>query len=200
MSDRISVNLSLFYNSLDNLIVNASDWNEDETEFIPCNKNSGELRTVGCEVTLTLKPAAHFQMELSGTIQKTEDQRSGFNQIEVAYSPRKLGYFKAAWQMTRRMTFSLLGRYVGAMHALWDENAQGGLGGRIAETVDSYVTLGANLRINNILPGGYFFNLNGSNLLNAEYLFPSYTFNATFAEKGMAGYGRMIQATLGKRF
>ncbi|MCK5147600.1 TonB-dependent receptor [bacterium] len=200
----ISLNFSIFYNDLDNLIVNDSDWNEERTEFVPSNKNSGELKTIGSELTVIFKPLDNIYTELSVTCQNTVNNRNEYSNIDVAYSPNFLAYFKAAYSFNENSVFSINARYVGSMETSWDKSIlsvdSSSYGARIADRTDGYLVIGANLRFNNLFDSKFYLNINGSNLLGSEYLFPSYTFNASFADKGMPGYNRILQVAIGKEF
>ena len=72
-------------------------------------------------------------------------------------------------------------------------------GGRVGQEVDSYYLLGANLRVDDLLGTGCYFNLRGSNILDEEYRYPTYV-NNTWADRGTLGEPLMILATLGLKF
>ena len=195
-SEKFTVNLSVFYNSFDNLIINTPFLDPDLGAYIGVNLNAGEMTTIGAELTLQAKPSDKFILELSATYQKTEDKRDGFEDLDVAYSPEILAYFKLAYSFSKNAAFAVTGRYVGGMEAFYD----GVVGSRIADPVDGYFSLGANLRFDNLFKKGFFLNVHCSNLLDDDYLFPSYTLNGNWADKGLIGNGRMIMVTFGKKF
>lgn len=196
LSEKFTVNLSAFYNDFDNLIINTPFLDPDLGAYIGVNLNAGKMTTIGAELSIQAKPSDKFILELSGTYQKTEDKREGFKDIDVAYSPEILAYFKLAYAFSKNTGFAITGRYVGSMEAFYD----GVIGDRIADAVDGYFSLGANLRFNNLFGKGYFLNVHCSNLLDDDYLFPSFTLNGNWADKGLIGYGRMIMVTFGKKF
>ena len=202
LSDKFTVNASLFYNKFDGLIVNQPFFDPvTGAWFAGFNENAGKLRTIGGELTLQTKPSKNFILELSGTYQKTDDQRPSYKDIVVAYSPKLLGYLKAAYNFTKKSNLAITGRYVGAMETFWDytiKNPDGSYGNRVAQTADSYLILDANLRFE--FGKGFFLNISGTNLFDTEYYFPSYTIQSAWADIGLAGYGRMIMATIGKKF
>ncbi|MFC2145905.1 TonB-dependent receptor [Acidobacteriota bacterium] len=201
-SENFNVNASVFYNKFDGLIINQPVFDPvTQVWTTGFNTNSGELRTIGGELTMMAKTPGGFMMELSGTLQQTDDLREGYEDIDVAYSPKLLAYLKASYKFGETATIALTGRYVGEMETLWDyaiQNPDGSFGARIANKVDGYFLMGANLRFE--LGNGFYLNLSGSNLFDTKYLFPSYTINAAWADLGLAGYGRMIMATIGKKF
>jgi outer membrane receptor protein involved in Fe transport len=201
-SEKFNLNLSVFYNKFDNLIVAQPILDENGFWVAGFNANAGEMETIGGELTIQARPTENFLLELSGTVQRTEDKRELFTDIEVAYSPKQLGYFKAAYSFGNKGSIAVTGRYVGAMKSLFDysiQNPDGTFGSRISSDTDGYFVVGASLRFDDLFGKGYFLSISGSNLLDTEYYFPTYTLNP-WADLGLAGYGRMIMATIGKRF
>ena len=196
LSDKFTVNMSVFYNMLDSLIVNDPYIDPDTGAWIGENRNAGEMKTVGVELALLTKPFNNFVLELSGTYQKTEDQRDLFKDYDVGYSPKILAYLKAAYSISKNATIALTGRYVGEMEALYDPT----IGGRIANTVDSYFILDANLRFDNLFGKGWYLGVRCSNLFDEEYLYPSFTLNGFWADLGLIGNGRLVLVTLGYKF
>ncbi|MCP5047286.1 MAG: TonB-dependent receptor [bacterium] len=197
---RISINASMFRNTLNNLITRIIVFDENNN-YESWSGNAGKMVTHGMELTLNAEPVDHFRIELSGTFQKTRDKRAGFEDIDVAYSPELLGYLKAAY---RAETFSLAltGNYVGPMETFWDEtrlNPDGSFGNRIGERVDGYFVLGANLRFRNIFAKGPYLNIRCSNLLDTEIRYPTFT-NNEWADRGTIGNGRTFLVTIGKKF
>lgn len=204
VSDKFNLNTSIFYNKFDGLIVNTPVYDPISGIWTSgYNTNSGKLETLGGELTLLIIPAAGLKLELSGTLQKTKDKRPLYENIEVPNSPKVLGYLKAAYSFGKNAVFSVTGRYVGSMEALWDYtivNPDGTHGNRIANKVDGYFVFGASLRIDNIFGKGYYFNISGSNLLDRKYLYPTYTLNSYWANLGLAGDPIMVMVTIGKKF
>ncbi|EKD39305.1 MAG: TonB-dependent receptor plug protein [uncultured bacterium] len=196
-SSEVTVNFSLFHNVLDNLIVRTVSAETDRlaTYFA----NGGKLVTNGAELSLQVKPLAKLLTELSLTYQDTEDQRDGFEDIEVAYSPHFLGYAKMAYQFTDKVGFALTGTYVDEMETEWDIRLNNFAGGRVGKAVDGYYLLGANLRIDDLFGTGCYFNLRGSNLLDEEYRYPTYI-NNTWADRGTLGESLQVLATVGMKF
>lgn len=204
LSEKFTLNASIFYNKFDGLIVNQP-YRDPVTGawFAGFNENAGEFKTIGAELTVKAKPSRKFTLELSGIIQKTDDERDGYEDITVANSPKFLAYLKAVYNFSKNGSLALTGRYVGDMEPLWDwtiQNADGSFGSRIAQTADGYFVIGANLRFNNLFKKGYFFSLSASNLFDTEYFFPSYSINAAWADIGLIGNGLRVMASFGKKF
>lgn len=193
----VTVNFSVFHNILDNLIVRtvSAETGSLTTYFA----NGGQLVTDGAELSLQVKPLAKLLTELSLTYQNTEDQRDGFEDIEVAYSPHFLGYAKMAYQFTDKVSFAVTGTYVDEMETEWDIRMNNFAGGRVGKAVDGYYLLGANLRIDDLFGTGCYFNLRGSNLLDEEYRYPTYI-NNTWADRGTLGESLQVLATIGMKF
>ncbi|MCP4213055.1 MAG: hypothetical protein GY765_00290, partial [bacterium] len=120
-------------------------------------------------------------------------------------SPNFLGYVKASYSFGTDITFALTGKYIGEMETLWDvgklaPNNTGDLGARIGPKVDGYFTLDGNLRFNNLFKKGYFLNVRCSNLFNTAYLYPMYTNNTPWVDKGIFGHGRAFFISVGRKF
>ena len=199
-SDVLNINTSLFYNQFDGLIVNQPIYDPySGTWASGYSSNSGDLRTVGVELTLELNPLAGLNLEVSGTLQDTKDNRDRYTDIKAGYSPSLLGYIKAAYSFNENVSASLAGRYVGPMETLWDYT-MGSNGARIANGVPGYFVLGANVRINNIFEKNIFASISINNLLDHHYLYPSYIYNSFWADKGNAGNRIEFMATIGWKF
>ena len=202
-SEKFNLNTSVFYNDFDNLIVNVSYLDVSTGSFIGGNRNQGTMTTTGMEFSFMAKPFEKFSSELSFTIQKSKDKRDGYESIEVNYSPKKLAYFKASYSFNNDLIMALTSNYVGEMEPYWDhelQNLDGSYGRRIAQKVDGYMTVAANLRINNLSKHGLFFNLHCSNLFNKEFLYPTYTISREWADIGIVGPGRILTITAGWKF
>ncbi|RLC00669.1 MAG: hypothetical protein DRI57_32015 [Deltaproteobacteria bacterium] len=143
-SPKITTNLSIFRNTLDNLITRVHYF-DDEGVYHSFSSNAGEMVTNGVELSVLFSPLNNFRLELSGTYQKTEDKRNGFGDIDVAYSPNLLGYAKASYAFDTGKIgngiFSLTANYVDKMEPYWDNTPQktdnpgsppkGGLAGKL---------------------------------------------------------------------
>ena len=201
LTPNFTFNASIFRNTLENLITRVGEINENG-DYVTWSANAGKMVTQGAELTINTEPIENFRIELSGTYQETKDKRPGYENIEVAYSPKLLGYLKASYRINN-FSLALTGNYVSAMETFWDEsisNDDGSTGNRIGELVDGYFLLGANLRIENIFTKGIYLNLRISNLLNEGIRFPVFTNNSDWATKGTLGSGRTFMLSLGLNF
>lgn len=199
-SPKVTLNASIFWNTLENLVTRIVEFDADNN-YKTWFDSAGKMVTKGVELTLQTRPFKDFSLELSGTYQETEDKTEGFENIDVAYSPNMLGYFKASYRY-KKFTFAVTGNYVGEMETFWDETKtkpDGSFGNRIGEKVPGYFNLGANLRIEDILMKGLYLNLRVSNLLDEEIRYPTYTSNA-WANRGTLGHPRFFMLTLGYKF
>ncbi|KPA09964.1 TonB-dependent receptor plug protein [Candidatus Magnetomorum sp. HK-1] len=197
-----TINTSIFHNILENLIVRTFEINPDQS-LSSFSVNAGKMTTNGIELTVQTQPVDKLLMEISATYQDTSDERDGFNNIDVEYSPHILGYFKGSYKFNDNITFSLIANYVDEMKTHWkvdQMNPDGTYGGRVGEKTDAYFTIGANLRMDDIAGKGWFFNLHGTNLLNEDYLFPTYTNNSLWEDKGTIGDPLSVLCTIGRKF
>ncbi len=199
-SPKFLVNASVFYNKFNNLIVRTERF-DPQGNLIFYNTNEGRLTTTGAELTLQYR-SENFWLEASGVYQKTKDDRPGFEDLDVEYSPKLLGYFKASYNFDFGAVLSVNARYVDKMEPQWDvskPNPDGTFGGRIGLPVDSHFIVDANLRFNNLFNQGLFLNLRVSNLFDTEYLFPTVG-DASWADQGVIGRGRIFLVSMGYRF
>lgn len=203
ISTFLNLNISIFRNSLDNLITRVVKYDEQTKEFQSWSANAGEMVTTGIELTINVEPFENFRMELSGTFQDTEDKRADYENTDVAYSPELLGYLKASYR-ARHLSLAVTGYYVGSMHTYWDETIGDPLveplrGARIGDKVDGYFVLGANLRIEDVLINGLYLNLRCSNVMDDEIRYPTFT-NNQWANRGTIGAGRTFVLSIGYKF
>lgn len=200
-SPKFLVNASVFYNKFNNLIVRTERFDPAQGTFVFYNTNEGRLTTTGAELTLQYK-SDKFWLEASGVYQKTKDDRPGFEDLDVEYSPQLLGYFKASYSFDFGAILSVNARYFDKMETQWDvarPNPDGTFGGRIGLAVDSHFLIDANLRFNNLFDKGFFLNLRVNNLFDTEYLFPNVG-DSSWADMGIIGRGRTFLVTMGYRF
>ncbi|OQY27472.1 MAG: hypothetical protein B6244_10490 [Candidatus Cloacimonetes bacterium 4572_55] len=196
---KFNSSLSLFRNSLKNLITKTLEFSPStDGTFIIYIVNGGELETVGIEATASTEFIDNFYMSLSGTYQKTDDKKQ--ENIDVAYSPKFLGYFDLSYRY-RWASLALTGNYVDEMESYYDpyfENEGGTTGNRIGDKVDGYFLLGTNMRIDGIYKGIYL-NVRCSNLLDQEIRYPVSSDN-NYLLKGTLGKSRSVLAIVGMKF
>jgi len=199
-SATFTLNASIFHNTLENLITRIVELTP-ERDYKSYSGNAGKMVTQGFELTLNAEPIEYLRMELSLTYQKTKDKREGFKNVPVAYSPKLLGYVKAYYH-TGNFTMAITGNYVDGMETYWDETKVSlakTTGSRIGEKTHGYFTLGANLRIEDLLINGFYLNIRCSNLLDEEIRYPTTTLNA-FLDRGALGIGRTFLLSIGYKF
>ncbi|MDM8523888.1 TonB-dependent receptor [Desulfococcaceae bacterium HSG8] len=190
------INASIFYNKLENLIVRTHGIDENG-DYYSGSANAGEMETLGAELTVRAKPLDNMNLELSGTWQNTEDKK--YPDIDPGYSPDFLGYLKVSYHFPQGISLGITGNYVSSMKAGWASDPDG-TGARIGEDADSYFSLGANLRFNNLFGKGLYLNIRGSNLLDEDIRYPATTNNNGLFPKGTLGAGRSLLATVGWKF
>ena len=199
ISSKLNIKASLFYNNLTNLISRL--WEIDpDGNVISHQENGGIFITKGVELSLLISPIDNLRIKLSGSYQKSEDKREGFEEVDVAYSPNLLGYIGLSYKI-KKYSISLSGNYVDSMEAFWDGQAPGeaNAGGRIGQGSDAYFTLSSNLRASDLFNKGIFVNLKVSNLTDEKYSIPASSLHL-WAEKGNPGYGRMFLFSMGYKF
>jgi len=205
LSEKLILNASIFYNELDNLITRSSQYIDSTKNYQTWFGNAGKMTTTGIELTIQANPVKDLHMEISVTYQNTKDLRKGFENIQVAYSPKELGYLKISYCYLPGMTVALTGNYVGAMLPFYDETipvitkTDTTYGTRIGNKVNGYFLFGANLRYENIFNHGFYVNIKFSNILNSDIRYPTTT-NNEWADKGTLGAGRSFLVSLGKKF
>lgn len=201
ISSQISLNASLFHNRLDNLITRVVEFDSQSGSYSTWSGNAGEMITNGTEITLFIHPVEDMTLELSGTCQETKNTKGASENISVAYSPRFLGYVKAAYD-TPAFSLALTGFYVDKMETFWDETLADEihpLGQRIGNQVPGYFNLSANLRLKDLFTDGFYINLRLTNLINTEIRYPTFT-NNSWTDLGTLGKGRAWLLSAGYTF
>ncbi|GAI07409.1 unnamed protein product, partial [marine sediment metagenome] len=103
------------------------------------------------------------------------------------------------------VSIAILVNYVDKMYASWDaslsdpNNPNSEPVGRLGEMADSYLLLGANIRVRKFLIKNLSLNLKASNILDTKYHYATSP-NAEWADKGLLGNGRYFQAALSYGF
>ena len=199
-----TINASVFRNSLDNLIVRRSELVQNLINRY-YTANEGRLNTNGFESSLLARPIKSLRFELAATYQQTKDPDN--ENIDVSHSPNLLAYLKAAYELPKPangrnlVSIAILVNYVDKMYASWDaslsdpNNPNSEPVGRLGEMADSYLLLGANIRVRKFLIKNLSLNLKASNILDTKYHYATSP-NAEWADKGLLGNGRYFQAAL----
>jgi outer membrane receptor protein involved in Fe transport len=196
ISANLTVNVSLFQNQFQNMIVRTIGFDDQGTMFTYYD-NVGDVKTTGVELSIVAKPFSNFLLDLSGTYQKTEDQREAFKDIDVSFSPSLFAHIKASYEFGNTAIASVTGRYVDDMYPEYSVTD----GVFLGEKVDGYFVLDGNLSFKNLFGKGFYTNIRCTNMFNTDYLFPV-NGNILFANRGVIGRGvaRSIMVTLGKKF
>lgn len=203
ISKKLNFNISLYWNKLNNLLVER---NAIENNILRAWwTNTGELDTKGIELTVKSRFIDRLQLEFSGTYQHTQDV--SFD-TEGSFSPELMLNFKAAYSFNDYVKFALIGKYVDLMKPYFNtlpifdqnNNPTGDYVGRTTDDVPAYFTLDANLRIEAPFMTSLYLNLNVINLFNQDIFYPTFSKNSLWADKGTWGYGREFYFTLGYKF
>ncbi len=200
LTPTIQANASFFYNTMKNLIVRQFVITGTTVGY--SINNTGNLSTIGGELSLIMRPFDRFKAEVSAMYQSTKDNDN--KDIDVSHSPNFLGYLKlnydffAAKADEFNVSVGLTGNYVGKMLATL-KPTQTDLTARMGKETDPYFLLGANIRFENLGVNGLFATLKGSNLLNSDYRTPTSP-NADWAYYGMPGRSIYMQFGVGYRF
>ena len=205
ISPNFIVDISLFHNNLDNLISRQNILVEDASLII--STNAGKVSTTGVEAGIYFKPISELQFDLSMTYQSSKNERTGFEDYDLAYSPNLLAYCKIAYDFSNNITLAATARYVDEMLAglrddTFDVNnnpiiaTEDPLQGRFGYPVPSYFCVDANVLIRNIFDEGISLNAKVINLFDEDIYFPTTASNMNF-NKGTLGRERTFIIILG---
>ncbi|RDH80697.1 MAG: hypothetical protein DIZ80_16860 [endosymbiont of Galathealinum brachiosum] len=196
--ENLYTSVSLFHNNLRNLVVpflvddGAGGLSTEED-------TSGKLSTDGIEIIINKNFQKYWLIEAGITYQDTSDDIN--KNLEPAYSPDLLSHIKLSYK-SRKSTYSLISRYVDEMESFYDpgiDNGDGSFGNRTGDKINSYATLDANIRIDNIYEG-FYLNVKANNLLDKTIRYPNNNDNNTLLDKGTLGNERIITVTVGIDF
>ncbi len=202
ISSSINLNISLFHNNLDNLIVRSQGLDQVGNYFTKI-QNEGKLVTNGIELQIQAKIGKKFNFDIASTIQKTKDEVN--TEIEVAYAPDALFYLKTSYTAKDNIILSLTGTYVSSMETQYDytpidaEDQASRPIGRVGRKTEPYFDLGANLRFENIFDKDIFLNLRGSNIFDTDIFYPT-TGYSLWASQGTMKSGSTFLLTIGWKF
>ena len=216
---KFELNTNIFSNQLESLITRLPTTLSDGT-YVAYSSNSGQMRTFGVEVivkkkfkiNINRKHPVIFKTSGSLTYQNTRLEPTDYDTAMVSFSPPILSTLKLTAKYNR-LSFSVLGNFVGSMYAYYKESSVGSdgtiasAGDYIGEKTESYALFGLNVRLQNIHvlkknkaeKNGYFFNLRCSNIFNSAYHYPTYT-NTSFVDRGWLGRGRQLLLSIGYNF
>ncbi len=203
VSKKIAINISFFWNTLENLIIERNEIVDDILRA--WLDNSGIIETKGIEASVLIEPEKNLNIEIGGSYQKTKDKT---NNVDASYSPDFTGYFKIGYKYLTKYIFSLTGNYRGSMKPFYSSNPilnqDGSLSGDVvgwtSQAVPGCFVLSTNIRIKEFLFKGVFLNINCSNLLNTDIYYPAFSINNAWADRGTLGYKRGFLITVGWKF
>lgn len=190
IENKLNINASVYYNHLSDLIIRTF---VVDSGVASSSTNSGVANTIGGELLLKADLSRKIRTELNVSLQKTNDISKGNQGIEFAFSPIVLGYLRATYMLSRKISIGLKGRYVDEMYAQWNPD----LGERYGKKVPKYFVFDINTRYeptNKIHLSFYI-----SNFLNQRIRYPSSQYS-TWTDLGMIGYGRRLQFAFGYQF
>ena len=193
LTDAFSVTTSLFRNELDNLT--AREFPTEGVDTTSIVSSSGEVETNGVELGVIAQLTEALRVDISLTQQKTKDLRTGFSNIDFAYSPEKLAYLAAFYQFNEEISLSVSARYIDKMEALWVGNAE--TGGRLSGNPgsDSYTVVNLGCSWQRYMGDDSLrMGLSVHNLFDKEYRFATVTLN-DWADNGFAGEERRFDLT-----
>ncbi|HOZ14121.1 MAG TPA: TonB-dependent receptor plug domain-containing protein [Tenuifilaceae bacterium] len=188
-----TINFSVFRNYADKLITRINS-----LTLGMINYSSGRLTTTGSELSLVFKPIDKLTINLSGMYQISTDKTEGYENIELNYSPKFLGYGNITYRPTKKLSANINFRYVDKMYPAYNISTTGD-GTRIGDTAPAYTVFGLNLRVDNIIKDGIFASFSISNLLDTEIRYPV-TRSQDYFDKGTLGYSRMFTINAGYKF
>jgi len=195
----LSLNLSAYYNRLEDLISTKNLFNQVTNEWEIYSISGGEMETSGLEFGLEIYPLKNLIMNISLTYQKSKDLRVGYENIEPGYAPDWLGYFDVTYSFTEDITATLIGRYIGETKTYWATDTTPDKGYRIGAAIEPYLVLDANIRVTNVFLKGLFASLKVNNILDQDIRFPT-TLTNDWADKGTLGFNRGVNFSLGYNF
>jgi outer membrane receptor for ferrienterochelin and colicins len=201
LNPKISTNISLFQNRMNNLISRISGVDENGS-YYQVDMNKGELITNGIEASLSMQPIEKFTLKFSGQYQKTENLKN--EDVMPSFSPDVLGYMQASYLYSKNIVLALTGRYVGDIKSDWDvsrydNNPNSVNNGYIGSDIDGYFSFSTNIRFQKLLNYNLFVNFKISNIFDSNYYYPT-TSEVNWADQGYPNPGRTFLVSLGKEF
>lgn len=193
IGNNITLDLSVFQNYANNLITRINS-----LSLGMINYSSGKLSTTGAEASIYIRPMENLAINISTMYQQSTDKTEGYEDIELNYSPKLLGYGNITYSPTENISANINFRYVAEMLAAYNISTTEE-GSRIGDTAPAYTIVGANIRVKNIIKEGVFVSLSVFNLLDTEIRYPA-TRSQDYFDKGTLGYSRMFTINAGYKF
>lgn len=190
-SKRINFNTSLYYNDLSNLIIRTVEIVDNTPLFQ--SKNKGKMTTIGLESNLKIQITDKWKSELSICYQKSNNETVGDEHIGLAFSPAMLGYFNTSYSFSDKLRIGVKARFVDEILAEWNPATEA----RYSPTTPSYVV--CDLNISSTIYKGLYASCFVSNLFDSDVRYGSNQY-VGWIDKGLPGYGRRVNFTLGYKF
>ena len=200
ISDKVSINTSLFYNNYTDLI--ATEFYIEDNTSIQIANNSGKLRTIGAELALDYRPLDDLHIYLAGNYNNSEDLN--YKSDYPAFSPKFLGTLNISYNI-RTFTFALTNHYVSKTepiysYALSDPNdINSAPVGRVGDSAPAYLNTGLNTIYKPKFIKGISANVRISNLFDQKMYYPVNDIN-DLSFKGTLGISRTILAGVSYKF
>ena len=207
---RTRFNASFYYNSIENLLsrVSSVDASGDATFF---SGNTRSVNTIGGEAGLFLSHTDNWQIEMSGSLNRSNETQIFKNDTVTnqspSFSPWLLAYFKANYHWKLKpfdLSAGLNMRYISQVQSgliVVEGNVQ-----RLGDQIRDYTQSNLNLRISrsSLTPDqqrnklrNMYLALSMTNVLNANVQYPTTGNNESWATQGSPGFSRRFFLTLG---
>lgn len=208
-SNNVSLNISVFYNHVNNLISRTNTLQNGEMQLF--NTNSGELQTLGSELSFLYMPNNDFSSKISLTYQKSANLQEGYEEIELEYAPNFLAYATISYRFLKKHTIGFSAFFTDHMKTYWNpDNIEGPEdnrtsidlihdGDRIGANSPPYFVGNINLRFNDLFKQNIYCTIYAHNIFNKKVIYPTTRSNDVF-DMGTIGYGRKISLGMGINF
>lgn len=198
-SNIFNCDFSIFFNKLDNLISTKNFYNETTDEWEIYSIASGKMETIGAELIIHAQLLDNMKVFAGATYQNTQDLRPGYENIEVAYSPKLQIKGSVTYNLIDDLSFALLGFYRSEVETFWKTETTPEEGERIGNSLDPQFSIDLNIRYENAFIDNLFASCKIVNILDEQIRYPTTMSNA-WANKGTLGFGRSFIFTLGYKF
>ncbi|MBN2282109.1 MAG: TonB-dependent receptor [Candidatus Marinimicrobia bacterium] len=194
-----NLNISLFYNTLDNLISTTNIYDSETGEWDIFSYSSGKQRTLGTELDLSLLITEKAEIKFDLMVQQSKDLRKGYEDIKPGYSPHLLGSFALLLHPTEDLSLAASARYIDKIYTVWRTVTTPQEGSRLGNALNPQYLLDLNLRMDPLFNSHFYAMIKVKNLLDIERRYPTTTSNS-WADKGTLGEPRTCSLTIGTKF
>lgn len=187
--------LNAFYNDLDKLVIRNVV--VGSTGLITTQAaNAGKMKAWGLEGNAKWQPLDRWSLDASVVYQTTKNETKNYPSTS-SYSPPFLGYLQVSYVLPK-VVLGVYATYVDAMKPGWNILSDPNRSEWYGQSVDSYVKLNLNLRLDPLWKS-VFASFHVTNLLDQAIHYPT-TPNSTWTDLGMLGFGRFGQVNIGCKF